>query len=248
MPETMQQVLRERSAEDQPAILHDDLVLDLARVRRRGVRTEAAALLALVDRERPVHVGMLLANSPADAPLHGRGRARRLRALRHQHDPPRCRAARPTSGGPSARCCSPTTSTCPCSSGAATSPRRTCGSSTPTRPSGPTCCDGAGALTPHREVEAMDTFMMIFTSGTSGDPKAVQVTHLMVLFSGLHLVEQVRRSPPTTSATSRCRSSTPTRSSAGWARRRVQRRGDGAGAVQRRRASSTTSAGTARRT
>ena len=46
---------------------------------------------------------------------------------------------------------------------------------------------GAGPLTPYREVEAMDTFMMIFTSGTSGDPKAVQVNHLMVLFSGLNL-------------------------------------------------------------
>src|SRR6478735_7420902 len=45
----------------------------------------------------------------------------------------------------------------------------------------------AGPLVPHREVEAMDTFMMIFTSGTSGDPKAVQVSHLMVLFSGLNL-------------------------------------------------------------
>ena len=36
----------------------------------------------------------------------------------------------------------------------------------------------------------MDTLMMIFTSGTSGDPKAVQVAHLMVLFSGLNLVER----------------------------------------------------------
>jgi fatty-acyl-CoA synthase len=46
---------------------------------------------------------------------------------------------------------------------------------------------GAGPLTPYREVDAMDTFMMIFTSGTSGDPKAVQVSHLMVLFAGLNL-------------------------------------------------------------
>ena len=46
------------------------------------------------------------------------------------------------------------------------------------------------SLVPHAEVGAMDTFMMIFTSGTSGDPKAVQVAHLMVLFSGLNLVER----------------------------------------------------------
>ncbi len=54
---------------------------------------------------------------------------------------------------------------------------------------------GAGELTPHREVEAMDTLMMIFTSGTSGEPKAVQVAHLMVLFSGLNLVERFTMTP-----------------------------------------------------
>ncbi len=54
---------------------------------------------------------------------------------------------------------------------------------------------GAGPLTPHREVEAMDTLMMIFTSGTSGEPKAVQVAHLMVLFSGLNLVERFAMTP-----------------------------------------------------
>ena len=54
---------------------------------------------------------------------------------------------------------------------------------------------GAGELTPHREVEAMDTLMMIFTSGTSGEPKAVQVAHLMVLFSGLNLVERFAMTP-----------------------------------------------------
>src|SRR6201993_393046 len=43
-------------------------------------------------------------------------------------------------------------------------------------------------LTPHREVAPTDTFMMIFTSGTSGDPKAVQVTHLTVLFAGATLI------------------------------------------------------------
>jgi fatty-acyl-CoA synthase len=43
-------------------------------------------------------------------------------------------------------------------------------------------------LAPCREVVPTDTFMMIFTSGTSGEPKAVQVTHLTVLFAGTTLM------------------------------------------------------------
>lgn len=50
--------------------------------------------------------------------------------------------------------------------------------------------DAAGELTPHREVAAMDPFMMIFTSGTSGNPKAVQVSHLMAVFAGSNLVQR----------------------------------------------------------
>jgi fatty-acyl-CoA synthase len=48
----------------------------------------------------------------------------------------------------------------------------------------------APELVPHREVAADDTFMMIFTSGTSGEPKAVEVPHAMVLFAGTALVER----------------------------------------------------------
>ena len=48
----------------------------------------------------------------------------------------------------------------------------------------------APALVPHREVGADDTFMMIFTSGTSGEPKAVEVPHAMVLFAGSALVQR----------------------------------------------------------
>ena len=50
--------------------------------------------------------------------------------------------------------------------------------------------DGAGELVPHRHVTAMDAFMMIFTSGTSGNPKAVQVSHLMATIAGLSLTER----------------------------------------------------------
>lgn len=40
------------------------------------------------------------------------------------------------------------------------------------------------------DVGAMDTFMLIFTSGTSGDPKAVQVAHFMVVMAGSVLADK----------------------------------------------------------
>jgi fatty-acyl-CoA synthase len=55
--------------------------------------------------------------------------------------------------------------------------------------------EGAGDLTPHREVEPMDTYMLIFTSGTSGNPKPVRVSHFMVLMSGQALVERFEITP-----------------------------------------------------
>ena len=50
----------------------------------------------------------------------------------------------------------------------------------------------AGPLVPHREVGGADTVLMIFTSGTSGDPKAVRFAHAMAVLCGASLVEQVR--------------------------------------------------------
>ncbi|CMK61446.1 fatty-acid-CoA ligase [Mycobacterium tuberculosis] len=49
---------------------------------------------------------------------------------------------------------------------------------------------GDGAFVPYREVDTMDPFMMIFTSGTSGNPKAVPVSHLMATFAGRSLTER----------------------------------------------------------
>ncbi|HWU24072.1 MAG TPA: AMP-binding protein [Nocardioides sp.] len=40
------------------------------------------------------------------------------------------------------------------------------------------------------DLGAMDTFMLIFTSGTSGEPKAVQVAHFMVTMAGSVLAEK----------------------------------------------------------
>ena len=43
---------------------------------------------------------------------------------------------------------------------------------------------------PHREVAATDPLMLIFTSGTSGNPKAVPFAHVMAVLSGSSLVLQ----------------------------------------------------------
>lgn len=44
-------------------------------------------------------------------------------------------------------------------------------------------------------VGSMDTFMLIFTSGTSGDPKAVQVANFMVVMSGTVLADKYALTP-----------------------------------------------------
>jgi fatty-acyl-CoA synthase len=190
MPETLQQLLRERGDEDQPAIIHEDLVLSWRDyVAISG--TDAAALLGLVDRERPVHVGTLLGNSPqmlrsmAAAALGGfvlcginatrRGAGLAADILRAEcqvllTDDEHLRLIE-TIADDLAKALVRVINT--------------------DSDEWSELVSGAGDLTPYREVEAMDTFMMIFTSGTSGDPKAVQVTHLLPLFSGLHLAEKV---------------------------------------------------------
>ncbi len=48
----------------------------------------------------------------------------------------------------------------------------------------------APPLVAHREVVGADTLMMIFTSGTSGDPKTVQFAHAMAIMCGASLVYQ----------------------------------------------------------
>lgn len=49
----------------------------------------------------------------------------------------------------------------------------------------------AAPTPPQADVEQASLFMLIFTSGTSGDPKAVRVTHEKVTYPGQYLVERL---------------------------------------------------------
>jgi fatty-acyl-CoA synthase len=187
--DTIQQQLRELAAGEHAgrlAVLADDVRLTW-REHLDEAATEAAAVLASADADRPLHVGVLLGNTPdmlrsmAAAALGGYvlvglNTTRRGEALLADVRRADCQLllvndehrslldgleGLDLDGVPVVGVGdlrgSPTT---------------------------------VEDLSPHAEVGAMDTFMMIFTSGTSGEPKAVQVAHLMVLFSGLNLVER----------------------------------------------------------
>ncbi|MFG1934716.1 fatty-acid--CoA ligase FadD1 [Mycobacterium sp. NPDC048908] len=183
--DTIQQLLREHAASDAIAVKYGDRRWTW-REHLTEASARAAALLALMDRGRPVHVGVLLGNTPeflhqmAAAGLGGyvlcglnttrRGAA--LAADVHRAD---CQIV-VTDAEHRALL-----------DGVDLGDVKVLDSSSAqwTR-----LLESAGDLTPHREVEALDPYMLIFTSGTSGDPKAVKVSHFMVLMSGANLVHK----------------------------------------------------------
>jgi fatty-acyl-CoA synthase len=181
--ETLQQLLRERLDQDTPALKFGERVWTW-REHLADASATTAVLVGLADPDRPLHVGALLGNTPemltamASAALGGYvlcgiNDTRRGAALARDILHADCQILL-------------------------------------TDPSHKQLLDGlelpgvqvfdvsgrqwstllarAGTLTPYREVAPTDTFMMIFTSGTSGEPKAVQVTHLTVLFAGTTLI------------------------------------------------------------
>ncbi len=193
MAENVQQLLRERAEDDNPGVKFGDRVWTW-REHVAESSAVASAVLGAADPERPMHVGVLLGNTPdmlramAAAGLGGYvlcgiNTTRRGAGLVADIERSDCQLLvtdaehRHLLDG------------------------LDLGDVRVLDVSSPEWADlvaGAGELAPYREVEAMDTFMMIFTSGTSGDPKAVQVAHLMVLFAGLNLVEKCAVTPTDT--------------------------------------------------
>ncbi|OBJ04476.1 acyl-CoA synthetase [Mycobacterium alsense] len=185
MTETVQQLLRQRRNDDTPAIAHGGRTWTW-REHLAEAEAEAAALIDLADAARPLHVGALLTNSPA-----------MLRAM-----------AAAALGG-YVLCGINTTRR---GAGLIGDIRRSdcqillvdcdhlpllddldlngiqvldVGS-----PRYAEAVAAAPPLVAHREVGAADTLMMIFTSGTSGDPKAVRFAHGMAIMCGASLIFQ----------------------------------------------------------
>ena len=185
MFETVQQLLRSRMRDDTLAVAHGDRTWTW-REHLAEATAEASVLIGLADTTRPLHVGALLGNSPAmlrsmaaaglgGYVLCGINTIRRGTGLLADIRRADCRLLLvdsdhlPLLDGLDLR--------------------------------GITVLDVASRrylaavaaalpLVPYREVGPTDTLMMIFTSGTSGDPKAVRFAHVMAILCGASLIGQ----------------------------------------------------------
>lgn len=186
MFETVQQLLRSRLRDETTAVAAPDRTWTW-REHLGEATAEASALIGLADTARPLHVGALLGNTPAmlrsmaaaalgGYVLCGINTTRRGAGLLADIRRSDCQLLLVD------------TEHLPLLDGLELS--------------GITMLDvtsagyldavaGAPALVPHREVGPTDTLLMIFTSGTSGDPKAVRFAHAMAVLCGASLVAQL---------------------------------------------------------
>ena len=185
MFETVQQLLRSRMGDDTLAVAYGDQTWTW-REHLAEAASEASALIDLADTGRPLHVGALLGNSPAmlrsmaaaglgGYVLCGINTTRRGAGLLSDIRRADCQLLLADSDH------------LPLLDGLdidgitvldVTSQRYL------------DAVAAAPPLVPWREVEPADTLMMIFTSGTSGDPKAVRFAHVMAILCGASLIGQ----------------------------------------------------------
>ena len=185
MTDTVQKILRKRMVEHRAAVKFGDRVWTWHDHLTEAQR-EAALLISHADQSRPLHVGTLLANGPqmltamAAAGLGGYvlcgiNSTRRGEALARDIARADCQILLTDTAHKQLL------------DGLDLSGVRVFDVDSPQWRH---LTGEAPEFTPHREVEPTDTFMLIFTSGTSGEPKAVQVAHMMVPFSGTALVQR----------------------------------------------------------
>jgi len=185
MFDTVQQLLRSRMQDDTTAVVHEDRTWTW-REHLAEAAAEASVLIGLADPARPLHVGALLGNSPAmlrsmaaaglgGYVLCGINTIRRGAGLAADIRRADCQVLLVDSDH------------LPLLDGLdlpgitvldVASPRYL------------DAVAAAAPLVPHCEVGPTDTLMMIFTSGTSGDPKAVPFAHVMAILCGASLIGQ----------------------------------------------------------
>jgi fatty-acyl-CoA synthase len=181
MFETVQQLLRSRMEDDSVAIMHGERTWTW-REHLAEASAEASTLIGMADVSRPMHVGALLGNTPE-----------MLRSM-----------AAAALGG-YVLCGINTTRR---GGGLATDIRRADCQLLLVNAEHMPLLDGldlggatvidvdrlpvsaAKPLVPYREVSGMDPVVMLFTSGTSGDPKAVRFAHAMAVLCGASLAER----------------------------------------------------------
>jgi fatty-acyl-CoA synthase len=183
--ETLQQLVRERAEDDRVGIRYGDMSWTW-RQHVSNASAEAAAVIAVADPTKPLHVGVLLGNTPdmvrsmCAAALGGYVLVG-LNTTRHGDallaDVRRADVQIVLVNGEHAELVG----------GLELGDVRVVDVDSAEWQEQ---VAGAGPLVPHAEVGAMDSFMMIFTSGTSGEPKAVQVPHVFPIFAGANLADR----------------------------------------------------------
>ena len=185
MFETVQQLLRSRMNDEGVAIKHGDRTWTWHEHLSEAA-AEASALIALADPSRPMHVGALLGNTPAmlrsmaaaalgGYVLCGINTTRRGDGLAGDIRRADCQLVLANAEHK------------------ALLDGLDLGGATVLDVDGPAYHEAVATpkpLVPHREVEGVDPVVMLFTSGTSGDPKAVRFAHAMAVLCGASLAER----------------------------------------------------------